>query len=134
MLFTTKHDEKRLKAGLKQATDYETSIEVEGVYNTEGIAGYITKAKTQGTTKHGRHTRDLSAYDRVGFASGISLKRSGTIGEFWAKPKQELLGILRERKAKYKCVKAHGEEAWNYMDAQFADAMACDLSGLFGGD
>lgn len=130
LLFTTTHEPEQLKAGLKQVIgELRTTIAIRDSYNTEGVAGYIVKAKTQGTTKDGRYTRDLSAYNRVGFAPGVLLNRVGAIGSFWAKKKSELLRLVRERKARHHFVEAHGQEVANYMDEQFAELAGLDLSG-----
>lgn len=51
---------------------------------------YIAKAKISGNTKTGRFITDLYAKKRLLFVKKLKIRKIGTIGNFWAKPKSTI--------------------------------------------
>ena len=53
------------------------------------LAFYITKAKLSGVVK-GRYVDDYYARKRLLFRANLGIKKVGTIGAFWEKPRKEI--------------------------------------------
>jgi hypothetical protein len=53
------------------------------------LAFYLTKAKLSGVVK-GQYVEDYYARKRLLFEANLGLKKFGTVGAFWEKPKKEL--------------------------------------------
>jgi hypothetical protein len=69
--------------------------QVDPVKNQWSYARYIVKAKT-GAEVNGKWVRDKHRRKRLMFKSNLNLRKLGTIGRFWMKPKKKLWDEIKE--------------------------------------
>jgi hypothetical protein len=70
---------------------------VKPIYDQHAICGYVCKAKAKGYDERGRYSLDKWENKRLLFAKRIKLKKYGTIGRFWCKPKEAIWREVIER-------------------------------------
>jgi hypothetical protein len=92
-----KHElEGAIEKAMPQRSQVKWRKRVERIKNEWFYAHYITKAKLPGYIKK-RKVEDRYARKRLLFQPHLKLKKHGSIGDFWERPKKTLWTEIRER-------------------------------------
>jgi hypothetical protein len=122
LLVKSQHEAKELHRIIKESIpDGITNHIQERPLATQGDAirwiRYILKAKVSGYLPNGKFTYDKWGSKRLLFKSGLGLKKLGTIGPFWDKPKCKMKA---EFKAEQEQIEAKGigplaDHIWDFL-------------------
>ena len=129
LLLTSNHTKKELEEIIEKSMPLRGSVGgwhkkvkiIDG--KSKRIPYYITKAKIEGITKKGWHSKDLYARKRILFKPNLGIRKHGKIGEFWAKSIEE---IWDEKKKKAKAISDKLENG----DVKMVAAFFSDLTGV----
>lgn len=87
--------EEAIEEAMPDRTDIPWHKHIRRVQRQYHFARYITKAKTKGIV-NGKPVSDKYRAKRLLFQTNLDLKKHGTIGKFWEKPKKQLWQDIRD--------------------------------------
>ena len=129
LLLTSNHTKKELEEIIEKSMPLRGSVggwhkKVKIIdCKSKRIPYYITKAKIEGITKKGWHSKDLYKKKRVLFVPNLGIKKHGIVGEFWLKSVKK---IWTEKKKRAKALADKLENG----DVKMVAAFFSDLTGV----
>jgi len=129
LLLTSNHTKKELEEIIEKSMPLRGSVGgwhkkvkiIDG--KSKRIPYYITKAKIEGITKKGWHSKDLYKRKRVLFVPHLGIKKHGIVGKFWLK---SVDNIWTEKKKRAKDIAEKLENG----DVKMVAAFFSDLTGV----
>lgn len=128
-VFRSCHTEKEIEEIFEASVPARASLggwhkKIEFVLSkSKRLPYYAIKAKIQGLTKRGWHSKDLYARKRILFKPNLGIRKHGKIGEFWSKPIEK---IWDEKKKRAKAIADKLENG----DVKMVAAFFSDLTGV----